>query len=62
MLFLPSDPDPFPTEPLKRIEPEQKPKLDPKDTWTEVKPGIFQNGLGQKKTRDMKWLDQEQKG
>lgn len=53
-LFLPSDADPFPTGELKKIVPAPAPAPDPKETWTEVKPGIYQNGLGQKKTGDMK--------
>lgn len=54
MLFLPSDPDAFPTGPLRKIEPEKPVPPSPKDTWKEVKPGIFQNGLGEMKTGDMR--------
>jgi len=53
-LFLPSDPDLFPTGELKKVEKAPEPKLEPKDDWKEVKPGIFQNGLGQKRTGDMR--------
>jgi len=53
-LFLPSDPDLFPTGELKKVEKAPEPKPEPKDTWKEIKPGIFQNGLGQKRTGDMR--------
>lgn len=53
-LFLPSDPDKFPTEELKKVTKTLPTKPDPRETWTETSPGIFQNGLGQKKTGDMK--------
>jgi hypothetical protein len=52
-LFLPSDADAFPTGELKKVEKAPESKPDPRETWVEIKPGIFQNGLGQKKTGDM---------
>ena len=53
-LFLPSDADSIPTEPLKRVEKAPEAKPNPSETWVKVKPGIYQNGLGQKKTEDFK--------
>lgn len=49
-LFLPSDPDKFPTEELKKVVKPSPPKPHPKDTWTQTKPGVWENGLGQKKS------------
>lgn len=46
------DGDSFPTEPLKKVTPDPKPKLAPKDDWKQVSPDVYRNGEGKLKTRN----------